>query len=96
VIAMTIIFIAFIAGVLGGTFAGGLITWRIVRRFSPLYLDRRPQNHDLDHEMSRAASRWAAANGRPEAAGLVADKLRLVYHLNQQRAARLHRRRWFR
>lgn len=50
----------------------------------------------LDETINRAAAEWAAAHGRPEAAGLVAEKLRLVDALSRSRRAKTSssRRRW--
>lgn len=94
---MLMILVALMAGTLSGCLAGGLIASRTVRRLScSLSVDHLAEDHGLDDAIHHAASQWAMANGRPEAAGLVADKLRLVYRLNQRRAARLPRRRWFR
>ena len=39
-------------------------------------------------EIDRAATAWATAKGRPEAAGLMADKLTLLWQLNQRRRGR--------
>lgn len=36
-------------------------------------------------EIDRAAAEWASAQGRPEAAGVVADKLHLLYALGRRR-----------
>lgn len=39
----------------------------------------------LDAEIEQAAEAWANAQGRPEVAGLVADKLHLLHHLARRR-----------
>jgi hypothetical protein len=36
-------------------------------------------------EIDQAATKWASEHGRPEAAGLVADKLHLLYALGRRR-----------
>jgi hypothetical protein len=45
----------------------------------------------VDDRIDQAAAAWSAVHGRPEAAPLVADKLRLAQRLAEQRS-----RRWFR
>lgn len=39
----------------------------------------------VEAEIDRAAVNWATAQGRPEAASLVADKLRLLHRLGTER-----------
>jgi hypothetical protein len=92
---MLSILIALGAGMLGGGMAGGFMGWWTVRRLRSLPPDHVPVDDNLDHTITRAASQWAIAHGRPEAAHLVADKLRLVSRLNQRRSRRRVRRWWF-
>jgi hypothetical protein len=44
-----------------------------------------PPDPFVSAEIDQAAARWAQANGRPEAAGVVADKLHLLYALGRRR-----------
>lgn len=39
----------------------------------------------IEAEIDRAAAAWATAHGRPEAAGLMADKLHLLQRLGTER-----------
>jgi len=88
---MVSVLFALIAGGTGGVVAGGLMTWRTVRRSSvaPVALDP-----DLDKQIDAAAAQWASAHDRPAAAPLIADKLRLAYVLSQR--PRRRSRRWSR
>lgn len=44
-----------------------------------------PADPFISAELDRAAVRYATERGRPEAAGLVADKLHLLYALGRRR-----------
>jgi hypothetical protein len=92
---MLSIFFALLAGILGGTVTGGLVSWWLLGR-TPARRER-ADNWSVDPAVAaridQAASRWAKAHGRPGAAPLVAGKLRLAYALNQRRRSR---RRWSR
>lgn len=85
-----------IGAALLGSVAGGLAVWLFLRRRS----DRMPKAEDfvidagLDQAIDAGARAWAAAQGVPAAAPLVADKLRLLHALN--RRPRERRRRWWR
>jgi hypothetical protein len=93
---MLSIFFALSAGIFGGTAAGGFVNWWLLRRHAKRVPVNAPTiDPALDRQINQAANQWAAAHHRPEAAALVAGKLRLAYVL-QQRRARRHRRRWSR
>jgi hypothetical protein len=94
---MLIIFLAFSAGLIGGTVAAGLISWWLFQ----YHAGRVAFGHDaidpnLDCQINQAASRWATAHHRPAAAPLLARKLRLAYVLHYRRSRRHRRRRWWR
>jgi hypothetical protein len=95
---MLTIIIALFVGTFSGTVAGGLVSWWLVGRSlaETVPVDYLAVDPDLDDQIDRAANQWAEAHHRPGAAPLVADKLRLVYHLHQRRQSRNHRKRWFR
>jgi hypothetical protein len=44
-----------------------------------------PADPFISAEIDQAAASWAQAQGRPEAAGLLADKLHLLYALGRRR-----------
>ncbi|MBS1883593.1 MAG: hypothetical protein JSS97_11635 [Actinobacteria bacterium] len=44
-----------------------------------------PADPFIAAEIDQAAASWAQAQGRPEAAGLLADKLHLLYALDRRR-----------
>lgn len=44
-----------------------------------------PPDPFVSAELDQAAARWAADKGRPEAAGIMADKLHLLYELARRR-----------
>ena len=50
---------------------------------------------DMEPLITDAAERWATAHGRPDAAGLVADKLRTMYAISYGRPVVPPRRRWW-
>lgn len=89
------VFFALLVGTFSGTLAGGaLALWllRHGRADAVPAADALPVDPDTDEQIKRAASRWAEAHGRPDAAHLIADKLRLVYNLNRRRQRRPERR----
>jgi hypothetical protein len=89
---MLTIFLALLAGALGGVAAGGLAGWWLCkRRIVCAPLDQDAIDPDVDHQINAAAHRWAAAHGQAGAAPLVARKLRLAYVLQQRRT---RKRRW--
>jgi hypothetical protein len=44
-----------------------------------------PADPFISAEIDQAAAKWATDEGRPEAAGVVADKLHLLYALGRRR-----------
>lgn len=88
---MLLIVVLIIAGALAGAVSGALTTWLILRRCCRERQARPvpPAQPERVEEIERAANAWAKAQGRPEATGLMADKLHLLNHLGQ-------RRRWWR
>jgi hypothetical protein len=44
-----------------------------------------PPDPFISAQIDQAATAWANANGRPEAAGVMADKLHLLYALGRRR-----------
>jgi hypothetical protein len=93
---MLTVFLALFVGTFSGTVAGGLVSWWLLDQPSaePVALDHLTFDPDVDDQISRAANQWAETHHRPEAAPLVADKLRLVHALNQRRQRRSGRGRW--
>ena len=71
------------AGFVAVMFAvGSLLGWLLSKKRPETRAVRPPKlDPELEHQMDLAAARWAAAHGRPEAAGLVASKLRLTWAL---------------
>jgi len=75
-----------IAGAVSGAVVGGLLAVWLLRRWrqpkQPL-----PDAPDpwVSAEIDRAAAAWATEQGRPEAAGLMADKLHLLHRLGLHR-----------
>lgn len=86
------IFLALLAGTLGGIASGGVAGWWLYRRrIACAPLDPDAVDPAVDHQINAAADRWAAAHDRPGTAPLIARKLRLAYRLQQRRG---RRRRW--
>jgi hypothetical protein len=90
---MLTVLLALVVGTFSGTLAGGLVSWwllgGVLAQATPS--DYLSADSDMDEKIDRAALRWAEAHHRPEVAPLVADKLRLVYTLNQREKRRSRR-----
>lgn len=70
---------------LGG--AGGLLAawWFLARHgLNDEAVVVEPPDPFISAELDRAAARWATQQGRPEAAGIMADKLHLLYGLSRR------------
>lgn len=83
------IILPILAGAIAGAVAGGLLAWCVTRHF-PRLSHPVPEppliDQDVLRDIDRAAKAWADSHDQSEtAAGLVADKLRLVYELTQRR-----------
>jgi hypothetical protein len=87
---MTMILISLATGIIGGVVTGTTVGLFLMRRPAKPRAPTRPYriDQDLNARITDAANRWAAAQGRPEAGPLAADKLRLLARLNQKRAWR--------
>jgi hypothetical protein len=57
------------------------LTHRSPRDTAPI----EPPDPFVSAELDQAAARWAAGKGRPEAAGIMADKLHMLYELARRR-----------
>ena len=75
------IFLAALLGGLVGGLLGVLLTRRDAEDNRSDYLPLSAIDPLTSEQIDNAAEVWADANNRPEAAGLVADKLRLAYSL---------------
>mgnify|MGYP005813451009 CR=1 FL=1 len=87
---MLLILIAAAAGTLAGAIAGGFLSWRLLRRHSRsravIDSTEPPLDPRVSAEIDQAAATWAAENNRgDQAAGLLADKLRLLHRLGTER-----------
>jgi hypothetical protein len=78
---LLLIVIAPLIGVVSGLLA---IRWFLLRRMPGTAPDE-PPDPFVSAEIDQAAAQWAADQGRPEAAGVVADKLHLLYALGRRR-----------
>lgn len=89
---MFTILIALAVGILGGTIAGALAGRWSARRQRVTAVDDDPYlDSGLDRRITHAAREWAVQQGQPEAAPLVAAKLRMLHVLHRGRS---RRRRW--
>jgi hypothetical protein len=82
--------LSLVGGALGGcllTLAVGLIRL-IRRRHAERVVAPQADNSYTDERIDEAAACWAAAHGQPEAADLIARKLRLTYRLTSPRQDR--------
>lgn len=75
-----------LAGGLGGALSATILLWARERRarLAPL---RRLHEPDFDDtQIDAVAEEWAKGSGRPWAAGIVADKLRLLARIERSRS----------
>jgi hypothetical protein len=63
----------------------GLLAARWFLRRLPGLDPAEPSDPFISAQIDQAAVKWASEQGRPEAAGLMADKLHLLYALDQRR-----------
>jgi hypothetical protein len=74
-----------LASALLGALAGLLTVRRYLAHQSDSLASDEPTDPYVSAQIDRAAAAWATANGRPEAAGLMADKLHMLHRLGQRR-----------
>jgi hypothetical protein len=92
---MLTVFLALLAGTLGGIASGGLAGWWLCKwRIVCAPPDNDAIDPDVDRQINAAADSWAVAHDRPGAAPLIARKLRLAYVLQQRRARGRRWRQW--
>jgi hypothetical protein len=82
---MLIVIVGFVAALIGVAVGIGIGLWLARRDRKPLPLEPVVIDAALENRIKQASAEWAAQQNRPEAAGLVAGKLRLLYRLNQTR-----------
>jgi len=73
---------------LTGVVAGLLAAYWFLFRHNPTGAGAtfvEPPDPFVSSEIDHAAARWATDRGRPEAAGLMADKLHMLYELARRR-----------
>lgn len=59
--------------------------WFLTRHLPSGTTPLEPADPFVSAEIDQAAARWATDQGRPEAAGIMADKLHLLYALGRRR-----------
>jgi hypothetical protein len=78
--------VSVVSGVVAGVFSGCLLGLWLARR--PLPPRRRRGHEEVDPlvelRIREASARWAAQHGYPQAAGVVASKLRLLHRLSRR------------
>jgi hypothetical protein len=84
---MPTVLLLFVLGPVVGVAAGLLAArWYLTRRLpDDLSAPTEPPDPFISAEIDRAAAQWAHEKGRPEAAGIMADKLHLLYALGRRR-----------
>ena len=76
----------FAPGLVAGAVAGGFMAhWLLHQRGAVEQPEPSPPDPRLAADINRAARAWAAAQGKPEAASLLADKLHLLHRLGSRR-----------
>jgi hypothetical protein len=87
--AMLSLLLLALIGAIAGACGGSLFLWWQIRRHHLKQAPPIAPSEDwLAAEIDQAAATWATTHGRPEAAGLMADKLHLLHHLGQRRQGR--------
>ena len=78
--------VALVTGVVIGSVTGGVLGLWLSRRprSRARILDELKLDPDVDEWITAASKQSAAEQGRPEAAGLIAKKARLLYVLNRR------------
>jgi hypothetical protein len=85
---MLLIVVLIASAVLAGAVSGALAARWLIRRKERRQVQPQPAvftDPALDAEIGKAAAAWANAQGRPEAAGLAADKMHLIRNIAQRR-----------
>jgi hypothetical protein len=87
---MLTLFLPTAVGAISGALASSVATrlWLRRREDAPTEACPLPPDPDLSAQIERTAAAWATSSGRPEASGIVADKLHLLHHLAQRRGRR--------
>lgn len=83
-LTITLLFLAALLGGLVGGLLGALLTRHGAEDDRRDYLLAPVIDPLTSEQIDNAAEMWAEANDRPEAAGLVAEKLRLAYTLRRR------------
>jgi hypothetical protein len=83
---LTLIFIVTLSALVGAIIGLLAARWFLFHRrpADPLASVETPDPF-IAAEIDQAAAKWATDEGRPEAAGVVADKLHLLYALGRRR-----------
>jgi hypothetical protein len=81
---MTVYLVSTVAGAAAGAIMTGLLLWHFCHH-EPVEPFTEPIDPWVEAEIDQAAAAWATEHGRPEAAGLLADKLRLLHRLGSER-----------
>jgi len=79
---ISLILLASLTGAAAGLSAA---YWFLNHHNTPDTASIEPPDPFVSAEIDQAAARWAAKEGRPEAAGVMADKLHLLYDLARRR-----------
>jgi hypothetical protein len=86
---MMLLALAFTLAVLVGALSGVLTArWLLRRSEKQPPVQAKEPDPWVAAEIDQAAASWAMAQGRPEAAPVMADKLHLLHHLGQRRGWR--------
>jgi hypothetical protein len=84
-LVLLMLLLATVSALVGVT-AGFVVVHYWVRQVGPdISAPAEPTDPFVSAELDQAAATWATAHGRPEAAGVMADKLHLLYDLGRRR-----------
>lgn len=82
-LTLLLILTSAVVGAIAGLLA---VRWFLTHdAHSGLFASAEPSDPFISAEIDQAASAWAQTNGRPEAAGIMADKLHMLYALARRR-----------
>jgi hypothetical protein len=82
---LTLLIPAVLAPLIGALAGLAAARWWLTHHTAAAVAPVDPADPFVSAEIDRAASQWATAKGRPEAAGVMADKLHLLYALGRRR-----------
>jgi hypothetical protein len=82
---LSLVLLAVLAPLIGGVTGLVAARWFLLSHVQSAVDQEESPDPFVSAEIDQAAAEWASAQGRPEAAGVMADKLHLLYALGRRR-----------